>query len=96
MRHLGNTHNPTDVENAKRDLALSHHEMHDPRGRERAWQRHLEYLSDKVLGEPMSWHDHTDAELIEMANLVTTLDGEGALLEQMKRYVEGAPPQRGK
>lgn len=93
MKHLGNTLNPANEEDAKRGLALSHHEMHDPNGMERAWERHLDYLDGKTLSRPHSWRDCSDTELIESAQLVLPgmLDGKGTLLEQMGRYAAKCP-----
>lgn len=93
MKYLANTHDPSDVERAKRKLTASFHKMHDPDWREKAWQRHLQYLSDKIIGELQSWHDHSDEELVSMAKLVPSymLDGQGTILEQMKRFQATCP-----
>jgi hypothetical protein len=94
LKHLTNTHDLKDEETAKLHImARGVAEMSDPYWHEKAWQRHLNYLSDKIIGEPLSWHDHSDEELLAMVPLVPRgkLDGEGTLLEQIKRYVATTP-----
>lgn len=47
-------------------LTLSFEDWQDPQGRERAWRRHLEWLSDKVIGEPPGTDTYTAEQLKEM------------------------------
>ena len=65
MRFLTNIHNPKDPK-AKMYLALSFDEAFDPQGHERAWQRHLDWLKDKIIGEPQGTDTYTSAQLKEM------------------------------
>jgi hypothetical protein len=51
MRFLTNIYDPEDPK-AKMYLKLSSEDAADPQGRERAWQQHLDWLKDKVIGEP--------------------------------------------
>lgn len=66
MKFITNTHNPKDVERAKMSLALSFEDMYDREGRERAWQRHLDYLSDKFISRPQATTTYTVEELEAM------------------------------
>ena len=61
-----NTHDPKDVEGAKRNLRLSMEDFSTPDGRERAWQRHLEWLEDKAIGDPQATPSYTVEELKQM------------------------------
>jgi hypothetical protein len=63
MKFLTNTHDPKDVEGAKMSLALSFDYMYDRQGLERAWQRHLDYLSDKFIGRPQATTTYTVEQL---------------------------------
>lgn len=65
LEFLTNTPDPEDPK-AQMHLAVDFHEWGDPQGRERAWQRHLEYLSDKVIGDPQGTEKHTVEELKAM------------------------------
>jgi hypothetical protein len=76
MRFLTNTHDPKDAK-AKMYLAVEYHEAFDPQGRERAWQRHLDYLRDKIIGEPQGTEAYTVEQLKEMGMVgVYAKDGE--------------------
>ena len=66
MKFLTNTHDPKDIENAKMSLALSFEDMYDQKGRESAWQRHLDYLSDKFIGRPQATTTYTVEQLEAM------------------------------
>lgn len=66
MKFLANTHDPEDVERAKKNLVLTFEEMNDPNGKEHAWQRHLEYLSDKIISDPQETAHYTVDELKAM------------------------------
>jgi hypothetical protein len=66
MKFLTNTHDPKDVEGAKMSLALSFEDMSYPQGREIAWQRHLDYLSDKRIGRPQATTTYTVEQLEAM------------------------------
>jgi hypothetical protein len=65
MRFLTNIHDPEDPK-AKMYLALSFEDFMDPQGHERAWQRHLDWLKDKVIGEPKGTDAYTSEQLKEM------------------------------
>jgi hypothetical protein len=69
MKWLTNIYDPRKTEEAKRSLCLSFDEASDPQGRERAWQRHLEWLADKVVGRPQASGTYTVEEL-EVMGLV--------------------------
>jgi len=64
MRFLGNTHNPADVEGAKRSLIVSFDETPD-----QAWAHHLEWLADKIIGRPQASADYT-VERLEAEGIV--------------------------
>jgi hypothetical protein len=66
MKSLTSTYDPTKVEEAKMSLALSFEDWNDPNGRERAWQHHLAYLKDKVIGRPQASDTYTVEELEAM------------------------------
>ena len=93
LKHLTNTHDPKDEKTAKMQICLTHNEMSDPNGHEKAWQRHLQYLEGKIIGPPASWHDDSDEELLSKANLIPIgiLDRKGTLLEQVKRFQATTP-----
>ena len=65
MRFLTNIYDPKGL-NARTYLALDQHEAMEPQGRERAWQRHLEYLSDKIIADPQASDAYTVEELKAM------------------------------
>lgn len=66
MIFLTNTHDPADVEAAKRSLVLSFEEWQDPDGRERCWQNHLKWLEGKIVGDPQPSEKYTVEQMKEM------------------------------
>lgn len=60
MKFLTNTHDPKD-KNAKMYVARRVHET-----QEEAWRHHLDWLKDKVIGEPQATEHYTVGELKEM------------------------------
>jgi hypothetical protein len=77
MQFLTNIHDPEDP-NAKMYLALSFEDMGNPQGRERAWQEHLDWLKDKVIGEPQGTDAYTSDQLKELGMVGVYLDEEPA------------------
>ena len=59
-RFLSNTHDPKD-ENAPMYVVRSFHET-----QEQAWANHLEWLKDKVIGDPQATEAYTVEQLKEM------------------------------
>lgn len=76
MRFLVNIPDP-DNPLSKQYLALPFIETLTPQKRKRAWERHLEGLRGKVIGEPQETGTYTSAQLKEMGLVgVYTTEGE--------------------
>ena len=65
MKFLTNTYNPK-LPDAKMSLSVSFEDLLIPNGVENALQRHLEYLSDKIIVRPEATSFYTVEELKKM------------------------------
>jgi hypothetical protein len=65
MKWITNTYNPK-LPDAKYNLVM---EYYSPKDHEFAFRRHLEWLKDKIIGDPQATATHTVEELKKM-NLV--------------------------
>lgn len=88
-RWITNTHDPKDVEGAKRSLKLSLEDFHTPNGRELAWQRQLKWLEDKAIGDPQATPSYTVEELKEMGMVgVYIIDEIGLEGKDAKEFIK--------
>jgi len=65
MQFLTNTYDPG-MPDAPECLVLRYEDMLGSDGRERAWQQHTRWLSDKIIGEPQATEAYTVAQLQAM------------------------------
>lgn len=63
-RFLSNIHDPS-KQDARRFLHLVSTEMHDPASRQRAWERHITWVRENVIGPPQGTETYSAAELKE-------------------------------